>query len=370
MIKLAILGSTGSIGTQCLKVLENLNKKNIEVVAMSCGHNFELFKKQVKKFKPKFTASLTNKENELNNHFTGEDGIKKIIELSKPDYIMMGISGSIGLKYSLFALDYCKRLCLANKETIVCGGDYFIKSAKLKKVEIIPVDSEHSSIFQTLLGDVKPKEIFLTASGGALRDYSYEEILNAKLEDVLNHPVWNMGKRITIDSASMVNKGLEVIEASYLFDFPENKIKTYICRNSMIHGGAIYSDGTMKFHIGKPDMKIPIAYSLTYPDRILSENNKVPLDKIDLNLLKIEKEKYPALTIAREICGIHSYQIAYNSADEEAVKMFLNNKIKFFQINIIISKTLEMIPKLYDLNYEDIFKIESMSRKIANEVKL
>lgn len=372
MIRLAIIGSTGSIGKQCLEVVDKLGKDKIEIVAMTCGYNLELFKKQIQKYRPEYTASMSDREDisENTNHFTGEGGIKKAIQISDPDYIMMSVSGSIGLKYSLFSLDYCKRLCLANKETIVCGGGYFLNKAKMKKVKILPVDSEHSSIFQTLLGDVKPEEIFLTASGGSLRDKNPEEIQNATVNEVLKHPVWSMGKRITVDSSTMVNKGLEIIEASYLFDFPQEKIKTYICRNSFIHGGVKFIDGSMKFHIGKPDMKLPIAYSLTYPERVVKEEGINNLDELNLNLEKIDIKKYPSLKIAREICGIHSLQIAYNAADEEAVKMFLNNKIKFGQISVIISKTLDRIPELNNLNYNDIFKIENTARILATEVNL
>jgi 1-deoxy-D-xylulose-5-phosphate reductoisomerase len=365
--RLAILGSTGSIGIQTLDVVEKI--EGVEIVAMSCGHNFSLFTKQLERYRPDFAASLSAEENisalsSIKRFFHGEDGIEEMLERSKPDMVVVGVSGAAGLRFSLKAIEICRRLCLANKESIVCGGDLLIEACKEKSVELIPVDSEHSGLFQLLGEGPSPEWIFITASGGALRDWSVERIADATPGDVMKHPVWSMGRRITIDSATMVNKGLEVIEAHYLFGYDERDIETYICRNSYIHAGVVYGDGVVKLHSGTPDMRIPIAYSLTYPfrERVMDERK---ITGIPLLLEEINGEKYPALGLARSICGKQSKQIAYNAADEIAVAAFLRGEIKFGRIYNIIERTVSRIDDQRRADYRQIMEIDKIARAIA-----
>ncbi|HQQ56024.1 MAG TPA: 1-deoxy-D-xylulose-5-phosphate reductoisomerase [Mesotoga sp.] len=369
MRRLAILGSTGSIGIQTLDVISKI--EGVEIVAMSCGHNFSLFTKQLERYRPAFAASLSTEENPLalssvKRFFHGEEGIEEMLESSRPDMVIVGVSGAAGLRFSLKAIEICKRLCLANKESIVCGGDLLIEGCKEKSVELIPVDSEHSGLFQLLGEGPRPDRIFITASGGALRDWSVERSIDATPGDVLKHPVWSMGRRITIDSATMVNKGLEVIEAHYLFRYDEEDIETYICRNSYIHAGIVYRDGVVKLHSGTPDMRIPIAYSLTYPfrERVIDRGG---ITGIPLLLEEIDGDKYPALELARNICGKQSKQIAYNAADEIAVEAFLRGEIKFGRIYNIIERTVSRIDDQRRADYRQILEIDKISREIALE---
>ncbi|WP_245612678.1 1-deoxy-D-xylulose-5-phosphate reductoisomerase [Kosmotoga pacifica] len=367
MKRLAIIGSTGSIGRQTLEVVNDL--RDYKVVALSCGHNFSLFRKQLMKFKPDYAATLGDavylrEEFPETIFFFGADGIEEMLEAAMPDAVVNGASGAVGLRYSLKAIETSKRLCLANKESLVCGGKLLIEKAVQRGVEIIPVDSEHSGIFQLMIGDSRPEKIFITASGGALRDYPLEQIEEATLEEVLKHPTWSMGKRITIDSATMVNKGLEVIEAHYLFNYEEKDILTYICRNSLIHGGAIYRDGVIKLHVGEADMKIPIAYSLSYPVRTYSSPH-IKLDRLTLSLEEIDYRRYPALKLAREITGVPSKQIAYNAADEVAVKYFEKGAIKFGDIFRIIYRVVEKVFEASPHNFDEVLEIDRFSRKLA-----
>lgn len=367
--RLAILGSTGSIGSQTLQIVNQI--ENIEIVAISCGHNLSLFSKQLSEFHPQFAASL-NKSDSLadsfpgTSFFDGEEGIEAMLEESRPDYVLLAVSGSAGLRFSLKAIEVCHRLCLANKESIVCGGDLLPKECLRKGVELIPVDSEHSGLFQLLDGSRRPKRIIITASGGALRDWPLERIPDATINDVLRHPVWSMGSRITVDSASMVNKGLEVIEAKYLFGFETNEIDTYICRNSFIHAGVLYSDGVLKLHAGTPDMRVPIAYSLTYPERTQTIPEQSIVD-IPMILEELPKERFPALSLAREICGVVSKQIAYNAADEIAVEAFMNGRMPFGGIYNIIEKTVGKTDDQNPVDYSHIIEIDSFARKLAQE---
>ena len=369
MKRIAILGSTGSIGTQTLSVLEKL--EGFEVVAMSCGHNFSLFEEQISKLRPRFAASvgrcerLIDKFSEI-TFFSGESGIEEMLEASEVDYAVIAVSGATGLRFSVKAAEVAKRICLANKESLVCGGVLLRKRCKEKSVELIPVDSEHSGLFQLIEGGIRPEKIFITASGGALRDREISQMQNASLRDVLNHPVWSMGSRVTIDSASMVNKGLEIIEAHYLFGYEERDIETYICRNSYIHAGVSFADGMVKLHVGIPDMRVPIAYSLTYPyrERILDHEE---VTSVSLKLEPIKSERYPALCLARAICGRLSEQIAFNAADEIAVEAFAQERIRFGDIYNIIEKTVSAFRDQKPVDYSQILEIDRLARKLARK---
>ncbi|SHF21458.1 1-deoxy-D-xylulose 5-phosphate reductoisomerase [Marinitoga hydrogenitolerans DSM 16785] len=363
-MKIAITGVTGSIGTQTLDVLRFLKKKNFnfELVGISAGKNKNRLIEIIKEFSPKY-ASLEFGEIEKFNEtqiFIGKDSTIKMLEKADPDFVLVATGGSVGIKHTLKAIEIAKRIGLANKESIVCGGDMLFEYAKKYNTEIIPVDSEHSALFQLEKGDVKPSKIIITASGGALRDWPLNKLNNVTVKDVLNHPVWSMGKRITIDSATMVNKGLEVIEAYYLFNLKKENINVLINRNSHIHAIIGYPDGVMKFHYGIPDMKNPIAYSITYPDR-LYEYKYPDLILEPIIFEKIDYNRYPSLKLAFDILGNQKLQIVYNAADEISVQMFLNGEIRYTEIYKSIYQAIEYFDKkrIQINNFDDIISLDN-----------
>jgi 1-deoxy-D-xylulose-5-phosphate reductoisomerase len=354
-MRIAITGVTGSIGTQTLEVLEFLKTKNFDfkLVGISAGSNVKKMIEIIKKWKPEY-AALENAELEEFNKtkiFTGKDSTLEMLEKSKPDFVLVATGGAIGIKHTLKAIEVSKRIGLANKESIVCGGNMLLEYAKKNNTEIIPVDSEHSALFQLKLGDINPSKIIITASGGALRDWPIEKLNEVSVKDVLNHPVWSIGKRITVDSATMVNKGLEIIEAYHLFNLEKENIDVLINRNSHIHAIVGYPDGVMKFHYGVPSMTIPIAYSITYPKRIY-EYKYPDLTLEPIKFEKVDYNRYPALKLAFDILGDQKLQIIYNAADEIAVQLFLEGKIKYTEI--------------YKLIYQAIDKFINENAKIGN----
>ncbi|WP_129409648.1 1-deoxy-D-xylulose-5-phosphate reductoisomerase [Marinitoga lauensis] len=370
-MRIAITGVTGSIGTQALEVLEFLREKDyeFELVGVSAGSNKEKMIEIIKKWKPEY-AALENVELESFNKtkiLTGIDSTIEMLEKSKPDFVLVATGGAIGIKHTLKAIEVSKRIGLANKESIVCGGNMLLEYAKENNTEIIPVDSEHSALFQLKLGDIKPSKIIITASGGALRDWPIDKLNEVTVKDVLNHPVWSMGKRITVDSATMVNKGLEVIEAYHLFNLKKEDIDVLINRNSHIHAIVGYPDGVMKFHYGVPSMKIPIAYSITYPERIYEyEFPDLTLEPIKFE--RVDYNRYPALKLAFDILGNQLLQIVYNAADEVAVQLFLEGKIKYTEIYKLIYQSIdEFINKNIEINeFSDIILTDE---KVKNFVK-
>jgi len=373
MKKLFICGVTGSIGMQTLEVLrsEIFNKK-IELVGCSIFSSLEKAKKIIEEFSPKILAVSditidTPKEYKGCRIIKSETSVEEAIELLKPDISLVATSGAAGIKHTFAAIEFSKRIALANKESVVCCGNILTDKINTLNKKLIPVDSEHSAIFQLLLGDSNFEKIILTASGGSLRDKSIEEFNSATVESVLNHPVWAMGKRITVDSASMVNKALEYIEAYYLFN--TKNIEIVINRNSHVHSIVKYYDGVMKFHFGYPDMKNPIAFSLSYPERVYK--NSVPdITSCEIKFEKVDYEKYSILKLLPKILGNLSLQTAFNASDEIAVEYFLNKKIEFSKIYKIIEKTVEKIDyeKINAFKIEDILEIDALSRKIAREI--
>ncbi|KAF2955066.1 1-deoxy-D-xylulose-5-phosphate reductoisomerase [Marinitoga sp. 38H-ov] len=354
-MRIAITGVTGSIGTQTLEVLEFLKSKNynFKLVGISAGSNKNKMLDIIKKWKPEYAALENAKLENFNGTkiLTGKDSTIEMLEKSKPDFVLVATGGSIGIKHTLKAIEVSKRVGLANKESIVCGGKMLLDFAMKNNTEIIPVDSEHSALFQLNHGDSTPSKIIITASGGALRDWPIEKLDEVKVEDVLNHPVWSMGKRITVDSATMVNKGLEVIEAYHLFNLKKENIDVVINRNSHIHAIVGYPDGVMKFHYGIPSMKIPIAYSITYPERIY-EYIYPDLTLESIKFENVDYNRYPALKLAFDILGDQKLQIVYNAADEVAVQLFLERKIKYTDIYKLIYQSIDKFintnVKIYD----------------------
>lgn len=346
--KIAILGSTGSIGTQALEVIEKLADK-FEIIAISAGNNVELIKEQIKKFTPKYVSVIKkDAAEELKELFPnitilyGDNGLNTIATLDEIQMILVAVSGKIGLKPTIEAIKKGKDIALANKETLVMAGDIVIKLAKENNVKILPVDSEHSAIFQCINNGKDAKHLIITASGGPFRNSSKEEMEHANLDEALAHPRWNMGKKITVDSATLMNKGLEVIEAHHLFNFDYKDIKVVVHPQSYIHSAVEFVDGSIIAQIGIPSMHIPIQYALTYPDRVegIETESFDFIKAAKFEFYEPDYEKFPALKLAF-IAGQKggTYPVCLNAANEEAVFAFLDKKIKYLDI-YKITKTI------------------------------
>lgn len=351
MKKLAIIGSTGSIGTQALEVIDQMS--DIKVTALACGRNRDLLLKQARKYMP----HLISCEREEDARWLAEDlkelpievmygdaGLKAVAEDSESDLLLNAIVGMRGIKPTVYAIKKGKDIALANKETLVAAGQIIMPMAKENGVKILPVDSEHSAIFQSIKGNKSEeiRRILLTASGGPFRGMSYEELENVTLEDALHNPNWSMGKKVTIDSASMVNKGLEVMEAHWLFDVPVNRIQVLVHPESILHSAVEFDDGAIIGQMGVPDMKIPIHYALTYPRR--AELDVEPLDLFEVGTLHFyhpDMETFFGLQLAFDasITG-GNMPCVYNAANEEAVKAFLEGRIKFIEIPMLIQQAM------------------------------
>lgn len=351
MKKLAIIGSTGSIGTQALEVIDQMS--DIKVTALACGRNRELLLKQARKYMP----HLISCEREEDARWLAEDlkelpievmygdaGLKAVAEDSESGLLLNAIVGMRGIKPTVYAIKKGKDIALANKETLVAAGQIIMPMAKENGVKILPVDSEHSAIFQSIKGNKSEeiRRILLTASGGPFRGMSYEELENVTLEDALHNPNWSMGKKVTIDSASMVNKGLEVMEAHWLFDVPVNRIQVLVHPESILHSAVEFDDGAIIGQMGVPDMKIPIHYALTYPRR--AELDVEPLDLFEVGTLHFyhpDMETFFGLQLAFDasITG-GNMPCVYNAANEEAVKAFLEGRIKFIEIPMLIQQAM------------------------------
>ncbi len=356
-----ILGATGSIGSQALEVLKRL--KDYELIGFSFHRNVKKAQAVLREFKVKailVTGDIA---------FDTEDtivcrSIEDFFEKLSPDITLIAVPGFAGLEMTLKAIENSKRVALANKESLVCGGFLIKKALERHGTELVPVDSEHSAIFQIL--DKNVRKVVLTASGGALRDWKLEDIEKARVEDVLKHPVWNMGKKITVDSATMVNKAFEILEAMELFELDFSSIDVKIHKEGLVHGMVYFKDGTVKMLISNPDMRIPIAYSLTYPERIIEFP---PPNITNLNLLFEDPDpaRYPSFFLVKKIYSSYAKRTAYNAADEEAVEAFLKGKIKFVHISRILEEVVESIegePK----DLEDLKEIHEESKSMARKV--
>ncbi|MFN3692357.1 MAG: 1-deoxy-D-xylulose-5-phosphate reductoisomerase [Fervidobacterium sp.] len=365
-----ILGATGSIGTQSVDVINKI--KGFKINGIAFGRNQEVAEKIIKSNNVDYYYSdfLTN------NLSVGKrvSSIGELLERTNPDIVIIAITGFQGVKATIEAIKYTKRIALAAKEAMVCAGPFVKELSKRYNVEIVPVDSEHSAIFQIYEPHIE--RIAITASGGAVRNVPLIDIPKLTPEKILMHPTWNMGSRITVDSATMVNKFFEVVEAHELFSLDYDRINVYINPSSFVHGIVFLKDGTIKIHAGKPDMRVPIAYALTYPSRRY-ESYISKLEEFDLSLLPVEKERYPLFYFALELVGksesdMLPERIALNSADEIAVQLFLERKIKFGEIEKIVKEVVEEINKmrLEVSSIEDIYNIDGLSRKIALSIAM
>ena len=379
--KIAILGSTGSIGTQALEVIDKIND-DIEVIALSAGNNIDLISKQIEKYSPKI-VSVKTKEDAVNLQkkypliqiLYGDEGLIKIADIENINIILVAVSGKIGLKPTIRAIQNKKDIALANKETLVMAGNIVMKLAKENNVRILPVDSEHSAIFQCINKREEVKHLIITSSGGPFRNSTIEEMENANLDDALAHPRWNMGKKITVDSATLMNKGLEVIEAHHLFNFDYDDIKVIVHPQSYIHSAVEYKDGSIIAQIGNPSMHIPIQYALTYPKRVegIETESFDFIKAAKFEFYEPDLEKFPSLALAFKAGKLGgTYPVCMNAANEEAVFAFLEKKIKFLDIYNITKQVFDSYkaienPKIDDIIEED-EKIRILTREIINSI--
>lgn len=374
MIKIALLGSTGSIGKQVLSVVSRYPEK-FQIISMAAGSNAVLFSEQVNKFKPKI-ACLTNPENaskitELpigTEFYYGENALLHAIT-DECDIVFDAVMGYAGLKAVKYAIELKKTVALANKETLVAGGELIMPMAKKAGVKIIPVDSEHSALWQCLNFDTekKFKKLIITASGGALRNVPLSELEFVSASDALMHPNWLMGKKITVDCATMVNKGFEVIEAMWLFGAKRSDIEVVVHPESIVHSLVEFSDGAIMAQMGVPSMELPIQLALSYPERLNIENNNLSLFGKTLNFKEIDKDRYPAFfTVEKsmELGGV--YPCAISGADERVVELFLAGKIKYTEISLYLEKVLEKTEKL-PVTFENLEYTDKMARVIVDE---
>ena len=369
MKKIAILGSTGSIGTQTLEVVRE--NKDIEVLGMAAGNNVVLLEKQIREFLPKVVAVWTEeKAKELESRIkdlnvrvvSGMDGLIEVSTMPETEMLVTAIVGMIGIRPTIEAIKAGKNIALANKETLVTAGHIIMPLAKECHVSILPVDSEHSAIFQSLQGNQRKavKKILLTASGGPFRGKKEEDLLNIRVEDALKHPNWEMGRKITIDSSTMVNKGLEVIEAKWLFDVSVDDMQVVVQPQSVIHSMVEYTDGAVIAELGTPDMKLPIQYALYYPERRYLKGDRLDFWKLGkLDFEKPDMDTFYGLALAYE-AGREGGTLptVFNAANELAVSMFLDRQIKYLEIIEIIEDCMRAHKKIVAPTLEQILATE------------
>lgn len=350
--KISIIGSTGSIGTQALEVIDKLRDK-FEIIALAGGHNTELLKQQAEKFKPHYTC-------------LGEEGLEKICSDKENDIILVACSGKIGLKPTLTAIKNGIDIALANKETLVMAGDIVMCEAKKYGVNIIPVDSEHCAIHQCIKNISQVDKLIITASGGPFLHKTVDDMKNATVEQALAHPRWNMGKKITVDSATLMNKGLEVIEAHHLFGFDYNDIEVVVHPQSIVHSAIEYKDGSVVAQLGLPSMHIPIQYAITYPERYEGIKSK-SFSFADIARLDFEKpdfEKFPTVKLAYKMGKLGgTATVCMNAANEEAVFAFLDGKIKLYDIYSITKKMCNEHQVIKNPTIDEIFEVDKDIRK-------
>lgn len=369
MRKIAILGSTGSIGTQTLEVVRE--NSDIEVLALAAGSNIRLLEEQIREFRPKLAAVWTEeKAKELKERIydldikivAGMDGLLEVAVMQETEILVTAVVGMIGIRPTIEAIKAGKNIALANKETLVTAGHIIMPLAKERGVSILPVDSEHSAIFQSLQGGQRKAlhKILLTASGGPFRGKKQEELRQIRVEDALKHPNWEMGRKITIDSSTMVNKGLEVIEAKWLFDVHVDQVEVVVQPQSIIHSMVEYEDGAIIAELGTPDMKLPIQYALYYPER-----RYLPGDRLDFGTLsqitfeKPDMETFYGLQLAFEAGRAGgSLPTVFNAANEKAVALFLERKIGYLQIPELIQECMEKHRNVADPTLEQILDTE------------
>ena len=372
---IAILGSTGSIGTQTLDVARaHADKLTVEV--LTAGHNSQLLINQAREFKPNAVVIADeSKYNEVKSAladldikvWTGAKAIEDVVQMNTIDTVVTAMVGYAGLSSTIKAIEAGKNIALANKETLVVAGELITKLVAKHKVRVTPVDSEHSAIFQCLVGEPEVEKLIITASGGPFRTKSIDELRTATPQQALKHPNWNMGAKITIDSATMMNKGLEVIEAHWLFGIPYEQIEVTVHPQSIIHSMVQFIDGSVKAQMGLPDMKLPIQYALSYPDRWPSDFGRINFkSQQPLTFEAPDLEKFRCLALAYEALGKGGNMPAImNAANEVAVDAFLKGRIGFLDIAATIGKTMQQMPFVSQPTYDDYVATDRESREFA-----
>lgn len=385
--KISIIGSTGSIGTQALEVIEKLQDK-FEIIALAGGKNIELLRQQAEKFKPKFVChnsplplegdgkistqgmSVRNSD-EGYKILYGAEGLEEICSNKENDIILVACSGKIGLKPTLKAIENGIDIALANKETLVMAGDIVMESAKKHGVKIIPVDSEHCAIHQCIKDINQVDKLIITASGGPFLHKSIDEIKNATVKEALAHPRWHMGKKITVDSATLMNKGLEIIEAHHLFGFDYDDIEVVVHPQSIVHSAIEYKDGSVIAQLGLPSMHIPIQYAITYPERYEGIKSKsfsfAEIARLDFEAPDFEK--FPTVKLAYKAGKLGGTATAcLNAANEEAVFAFLDGKINLYQIYEITKKIFDEHKVIKNPTIDEIFAVDFETREITKKL--
>jgi 1-deoxy-D-xylulose-5-phosphate reductoisomerase len=381
MKNLAILGSTGSIGRNTLKVVRKLNQNGfpVSVRYLSANSNVDLLSKQINEFRPA-AAVITDQSyhGELKIRadgceiLSGQEGLTEVLRRSDYDLVVNSLVGFNGLMPTIEAIKNGRDIGLANKESLVVAGGLIqdiVSGLEGKKPNILPIDSEHSAIFQCIQGEKfnSISKLTLTASGGPLLNYAKEELENTSIEEALNHPNWKMGNKITIDSATLMNKGFEIIEAKWLFNIDVSRIEVLIHPQSIVHSLVEFKDGSVKAQLGMPDMKIPIQYAITFPERVESDYPRLDLKSLgELTFFEPDLEKFECLKLAHDVIehgGL--YPVVLNAANEVAVELFLNNKIKFTGITYLIKSALDNYNRTDQVTLDNIFETDNWTRKFV-----
>ena len=378
MKRISILGSTGSIGTQALDVIRN-NKDKYSVAALSCASSIELLRSQIEEFSPEAAAVASEEDARMLSaeykgvqFYYGKEGLNETASMEGCDMVLNSLMGMRGLEPTMAAAESGKDIAFANKETLVAGGEIVTEAVRRNGVKLLPVDSEHSAIFQCIQGNEgnPVKRIILTASGGPFRGYSLKQLENVTLEQALNHPNWSMGSKITIDSASMMNKGLEVIEAKWLFDVPLDKIQVVVHPQSVLHSAVEYEDCSVIGQMGNPDMRVPIAYAFAYPDRIDLGGLVDSLDLFSLEqgltFHKADSSVFKTIDMAYEASRRGgSYPVVLNGANEVLVDKFLHGRIRFIDIQNSLERILEEHVPEYNLTLEQVLHQDKKIRELT-----
>ncbi len=378
--RLAILGSTGSIGTQALEIVRQHPDK-FEIVALTANTNVDLLIGQINEFNPQFGLickdilfkNLKEGVNANTELLSGFEELTTIVSNPNVDTVLNSLVGFAGFLPTLEAIKQGKKIALANKESLVVGGEIIFNALHESTSELIPIDSEHSAMLQCLVGEPREsiEKIVITASGGPFRTYSYEQMKNVTKAQALNHPNWDMGAKITIDSSTMMNKGLEIIEAHWLFDLPVSKIEPVIHPQSIIHSIVTFTDGSSKAQLGPPDMKVPIIYALTYPDRLPLETPRMDWSEThELTFEPVDYERFPCVKLAMD--SIESGGVApavLNAANEVAVQRFLDEEISYIDIPKIVDKSLNNITSRGEVSVDLLKQIDKETRAYASAVK-
>lgn len=377
--RLAILGSTGSIGKQVLEVVKQHPDK-FEIILLTANTNVDLLASQINEFKPKFGLicedilykNLNDQVTVSSELFSGFDKVVELVSHPEIDTVLNSLVGFAGFNPTISAIKAGKKIALANKESLVVGGELILKELKNSNAKLIPVDSEHSAMLQCIVGEPSDKieKIIITASGGPFRSFTKEQMKRVTKAQALNHPNWDMGAKITIDSSTMMNKGLEIIEAHWLFDIPVEKIEPVIHPQSIIHSIVTFIDGSSKAQLGPPDMKVPIIYALTYPDRFSLDTPRMDWSLAHaLTFEPVDYDRFPCVKLAMD--SIHIGGVApavLNAANEVAVHRFLNEEISYIDIPKIVEKSLHTISSQTDISVELLIEIDKETRAFASRI--